>query len=176
MRFVPTSLQGAFTIAVEPREDERGFFARAWCQREMAAHDLNPRVVQCNLSFNHTRGTIRGLHYQVVPYQEAKLVRCIRGSIFDVIIDLRPESATYRKWLGVELSAENRQMLFVPEGFAHGYQTLQNDTEILYQVSEFYSPGSEAGIRWNDPAFAIDWPVEVTMISDKDLNYLNFPV
>jgi len=159
---------------MEPREDERGFFARAWCQREMAAHDLNPGVAQCNLSFNHTRGTIRGLHYQVVPYQEAKLIRCIRGRIFDVIIDLRPESATYRKWLGVELSAENRQMLFVPEGFAHGYQTLQDDTEIFYQVSEFYSPGSEDGIRWNDPAFAIKWPVEVTMISDKDANYPDF--
>jgi dTDP-4-dehydrorhamnose 3,5-epimerase len=176
MKFVPTTLQGACVIEVEPREDERGFFARAWCQREMAEQGLDPRVVQCNLSFNHTRGTVRGMHYQVVPYQESKLVRCVRGSIFDVVIDLRPESATYAKWFGVELSAENRNMLFVPEGFAHGYQTLLDDTEVFYQVSEFYQPGSEAGIRWDDPAFAIKWPIEATLISDKDRAHQDFPL
>jgi dTDP-4-dehydrorhamnose 3,5-epimerase len=176
MRFVPTTLQGATLIEVEPREDERGFFARAWCQREMDEHGLDPRVVQCNLSFNHTRGTVRGMHYQVAPYQESKLVRCLRGSIFDVIIDLRPESATYGKWFGIELSAQNRNMLFVPQGFAHGYQTLQGDTEVFYQVSEFYQPGSEAGIRWDDPAFAIKWPIEATLISDKDRTHPDFPV
>ena len=168
MKFVPTPLQGAHVIEVEAREDERGFFARAWCQREMAEHGLDPKVVQCNLSFNHTRGTVRGMHYQVAPHQESKLVRCLRGSIFDVVIDLRPESATFAQWFGVELSAANRKMLFVPVGFAHGYQTLQDDTEVFYQVSEFYQPGSEAGIRWDDPAFAIEWPIAATLISDKD--------
>jgi dTDP-4-dehydrorhamnose 3,5-epimerase len=161
-------------IKVEPREDERGFFARAWCQREMAEQGLDPRVVQCNLSFNHTCGTVRGMHYQIAPHQESKLVRCLRGSIFDVIIDLRPESATYAKWFGVELSAEERNMLFVPEGFAHGYQTLRENTEVFYQVSEFYQPGSEAGLRWDDPAFAIKWPIQATLISEKDRTHPDF--
>lgn len=176
MKFVPTPLQGAHVIEVEPREDERGFFARAWCQREMAEHGLDPKVVQCNLSFNHTLGTVRGMHYQVAPHQESKLVRCLRGSIFDVVIDLRPESTTFAHWFGVELSAANRKMLFIPVGFAHGYQTLQDDTEVFYQVSEFYQPGSEAGIRWDDPAFAIEWPVEATLISDKDRAHPDFHV
>jgi dTDP-4-dehydrorhamnose 3,5-epimerase len=176
MKFVPTTLQGAYVIEVEPREDERGFFARAWCQREMAEHGLDPKVVQCNLSFNHTRGTVRGMHYQLAPHQESKLVRCLRGSIFDVIIDLRPESPTYAKWFGVELSAEKRNMLFVPEGFAHGYQTLGDDTEVFYQVSEFYQPGSEAGIRWDDPSFSIQWPIQATLISAKDRGHPDFPV
>jgi dTDP-4-dehydrorhamnose 3,5-epimerase len=174
MRFVPTTLQGVFAIELERLEDQRGFFARAWCQHEFKEHGLNPHVVQCNLSFNRKQGTVRGMHYQVEPYQETKLVRCARGAIFDVVIDLRRHSPTFMRWFGIELSADNRKMLYVPEGFAHGYQTLQDDSEVFYQVSEFYQPGSEAGIRWDDPAFGIEWPLEGTMISEKDRAHPDF--
>lgn len=169
MIVTPLELDGAFIVDLELREDERGFFARTWARDEFEAHGLNPAIEQCNLSFNHLRGTLRGLHFQRAPYAEVKLIRCTRGAIFDVIVDLRPESATYTRWLGVELSAENRRALYVPEGFAHGYQTLVDATETHYQVSEPYAPQAEGGVRWDDPAFQIEWPAaETRTISDKD--------
>jgi dTDP-4-dehydrorhamnose 3,5-epimerase len=168
MRFQETPLSGAYLIELEPVGDPRGFFARAWCAREFSEQGLDPGTVQCNLSFNHQRGTLRGMHYQIPPHAETKLVRCIRGSIYDVIIDLRPESPTYTHWFGAELSADNRSMLYIPKGFAHGYQTMEDNTEVFYQVSEFYRPGSEGGVRWNDPRFGIEWPLEVSVISAKD--------
>jgi dTDP-4-dehydrorhamnose 3,5-epimerase len=166
--FTETALPGAFIIEPELREDERGFFARAWCREEFEAHGLDPRLVQVNLSWNHSAGTLRGMHYQRAPHGEAKLVRCTRGRIWDAIVDLRPASPAFGRWVGVELSARNRAMLYVPEGFAHGYLTLEDDTEVLYQVSEFYTPGAEGGVRHDDAAFAIAWPVPITVISDKD--------
>jgi dTDP-4-dehydrorhamnose 3,5-epimerase len=175
MRFVETPLAGAFVIDLEPRVDERGFFARAWCANEFAAHGLNAHIVQANLSTNRTRGTLRGLHYQVPPYEEAKIVRCIRGAIYDVIVDLRPDSRTYLEWFGVELTAENRRMLYVPERFAHGFQTLEDDSEVFYQVTQFYTPDSERGIRWDDPAIRIAWPaVDERVISPKDQTWPAF--
>jgi dTDP-4-dehydrorhamnose 3,5-epimerase len=175
MRFTPTSLQGAVVIDLEPIEDSRGFFARAWDERELAEHGLETRIAQCNVSFNKRKGTLRGMHLQNRPYEEVKLIRCVRGSIFDVIIDLRPESVSYKQWTGVELSARNRSMLYVPRGFAHGFQTLEEDTETFYMVSEFYVPGAEAGLRWNDPAFSIEWPLGgPSEISDKDRNWPDF--
>jgi dTDP-4-dehydrorhamnose 3,5-epimerase len=170
--FRETSLKDVFIIEPERIEDERGFFARAWCKKEFEAHGLNPCVVQINLSFSKKRSTLRGMHYQGVPHQEAKLFRCIRGAIYDVIIDLRPASPTYLKWIGVELTADNRKMLYVPEGFAHGYQTLVDNTEVLYPVSQFYSPESERGVRWNDPTFGIEWPDrDNVVISQKDKSW-----
>lgn len=174
MKFESTRLAGAYVIEVERIEDDRGFFARAWCQREVAEQGLNPRVAQCNVSFNRERGTLRGMHYQVEPYREVKVVRCIRGAIWDAIVDLRPDSPTFKRWIGVELTAENRRALYVPEGFAHGYQTLAADSEVFYQVSEFYQPGSEAGLRWNDPAIGIEWPLEPTAMSAKDRAHPDF--
>jgi dTDP-4-dehydrorhamnose 3,5-epimerase len=174
MRFTETPLSGAYVIDLETIEDDRGFFARAWCQREFEAQGLNARLVQCNLSFNRARGTLRGLHYQVEPHREVKLVRCIRGAIFDAIVDLRPGSPTYRRWFGVELTAENHQMLYVPEGFAHGYLTLSDTSEIFYQVSEFYASGSERGLRWDDPAFAIEWPIPIAVVSPRDQQHPPF--
>ena len=171
MIFEETKLAGAFIIKLEKLEDERGFFARAWCQKEFDDAGINSRVVQANLSYNEKKGTLRGMHYQVSPYQEAKLVRCFRGAIYDVIVDLRSDSPTYKDWIGVELSAQNRQVLFVPEGFAHGFQTLESQTEVFYQVSEFYTPGAEKGARYNDPAFGIDWPLPVSVISEKDAGW-----
>jgi dTDP-4-dehydrorhamnose 3,5-epimerase len=172
MIFTPTKLSGAYVIDLEKREDERGFFARAWCRHEFEEHGLDARLVQCNVSFNHAKGTLRGMHMQQAPHGEAKLVRCTRGAIYDVIIDLRPESPTHRRWLGLELSQENRTMLYVPEGFAHGYQTLSDGAETFYQVSEYYTPGAERGVRWDDPAFAIDWPPEERrVISEKDASW-----
>ena len=174
MFFTETELAGAYIIDLDRREDNRGFFARTWAQEEFEAHGLNSRVVQANLSYNHTRGTIRGMHYQRAPYAETKLVRCVQGAIYDVIIDLRPESATYKRWIGVELTAENRRALFIPEGFAHGFQTLADNSDVTYQVSEFYTPGAEGGIRYNDPAFEIQWPLDVTVISEKDKQWPDF--
>ncbi len=168
MIFVETMLKGAFIIEIEKREDHRGFFARSWCQREFTEHGLNPHPVQTNVSFSKKKGTLRGMHYQISPYEESKLVRCTRGAIYDVIIDLRPDSPTYRKWVGVELTPDSYRMLYVPEKFAHGFQTLEDDTEVTYQVTQFYTPGSERGIRWNDPVFNIQWPLDVQVISDKD--------
>ena len=168
MIFTPTKLEGAYLIDLDKREDERGFFARAWCRQEFEEHGLNPALVQCNVSFNKEKGTLRGMHLQVEPHQEAKLVRCTRGAIYDVIIDLRPGSKTFKQWIGAELTAENYRMLYVPEGFAHGYLTLADETETFYQVSEFYTPGAERGLRFDDPVFAIEWPGETRVISEKD--------
>jgi dTDP-4-dehydrorhamnose 3,5-epimerase len=169
MKFSETKLKGAFIIEPEKAEDDRGFFARMWCQNEFKAQGLSPNFVQINLSFNKYRGIIRGLHYQTTPYEEAKLFRCTRGAIYDVIIDLRPESPTYLKWAGFELTADNRKMLYVPENFANGYQALSDNAEVFYLVSQFYSPDSEKGIRYNDPAFNIEWPEkDDSVISEKD--------
>ena len=175
MIFTETSLKGAFIIELERIEDARGFFARTWCQKEFEAHGLSTRLVQCNVSFNKKPGTLRGMHYQTTPHEEAKLVRCTSGVIYDAIIDLRPESPTYLQWIGAELTADNRRMLYVPENFAHGYQTLTHDTEIFYQVSQFYSPESERGVRWNDPAFGIEWPeTENIIVSEKDKDWPDY--
>jgi dTDP-4-dehydrorhamnose 3,5-epimerase len=175
MIFSPTRLEGAYVIDLEPREDERGFFARAWCEREFGEHGLNPRLVQCNLSFNFRKGTLRGMHFQRPPHAEAKLVRCTRGAIYDVVIDLRPNSPTFKEWVGVDLTADNRRMLYVPEGLAHGYQTLVDDTETFYQVSEFYTPDAEAGVRWDDPAFGIEWPdPRGAFLSEKDRSWPDY--
>ena len=174
MIFTETKLKGAFIIELELREDERGFFARSWCRQEFEVHGLNIRLAQCNISFNKRKGTLRGMHYQLAPHAEAKLVRCTRGAIYDVIIDLRPDSSTFKQWISLELSAENHRMLYVPEGFAHGYQTLENNTEIFYQVSEFYHPESERGVRWDDPVFGIEWPLSMKIISAKDQSYAGF--
>ena len=168
MKFTETKLKGAFIIEIEKLTDERGFFARSWCRKEFEDHALTSRVVQANVSYNRQKGTMRGMHYQIAPYQESKLIRCTRGAIYDVIIDLRPDSATYKHWIGVELTDDNYTMFFVPEDFAHGFLTLTDNTEITYQVSQFYTPGSEKGIRFDDTAFDIQWPLEVTIISDKD--------
>lgn len=175
MIFTETKLKGAFIIEIEKRGDERGFFARAWCQREFEAHGLNMRWIQANLAFSRRRGTLRGLHYQIAPYGEAKLMSCIRGAIYDVIVDLRPQSPTCKQWLGVELTADSHKMLYVPAGFAHGYQTLVDNTETFYPVSQFYAPEFEGGVRWNDPAFGIEWPeVDERIISGKDKNWPDY--
>lgn len=175
MRFIETELKGAFLIEIEPREDERGFFARAWCEEEFRAHGLNPQIRQCNISFNRYRGTLRGMHYQVAPYGEVKVVRCTAGAVYDVIIDLRPESPTYCRWTGVELSQSNRRMLYIPEGFAHGFQTLQDNTELFYQMSESFHPEAARGVRWDDPLFGITWPpVERRILSERDRQFPDF--
>lgn len=168
MIFKQTRLPGAFLLELEQREDARGFFARTFCRKEFEAHGINPEVAQCNVSVNRRKGTLRGMHYQTAPHQEAKLVRCVRGAIFDAIIDLRPESASYGQWAGFELSEASYKMLYVPGEFAHGYLTLTEHTEVIYQVSEFYSPECERGIRWNDPTFGIEWPITPELVSDKD--------
>ena len=169
MLFTETPLVDAFFIDLERRSDDRGFFARSFCAAEFEAHGLKPAVAQCNLSFNHHRGTLRGMHYQTAPATEVKLVRCTRGAIYDVIVDLRPHSPTYMQHLGVELSEENRRALYVPEMFAHGYQALTDGAEVTYQVSESYTPGCERGLRHDDPALGIVWPIPVTVISEKDM-------
>jgi len=174
MIILPTALHGAYVIDLEKREDSRGFFARAWCRREFEQHHLVPDLMQANLSYNTMKGTLRGMHYQAAPYGEVKLVRCTRGRLYDVIVDLRPESSTYGRWLGVELTADNRLMLYVPAGFAHGYETLEDNTEALYLVSEYYTPGAERGVRYDDPAFEIVWPLPVTSVSEKDQQWPNF--
>jgi dTDP-4-dehydrorhamnose 3,5-epimerase len=174
MIFTETKLKGAFILDLEHREDDRGFFARTFCAKEFEAHGLKPTVAQCNLSFNHKAGTMRGMHYQIPPAAETKLVRCTRGAIYDVIIDLRPDSPTYMEYVGVELSADNRRALYVPELFAHGYLALTDGAEVGYQVGEFYTPGYERGIRYDDPAFEIEWPMSVAVISDKDAAWAPF--
>ncbi|MGH8001736.1 MAG: dTDP-4-dehydrorhamnose 3,5-epimerase [Brasilonema sp.] len=168
MLLTETSLQGAFLIDLEQRQDTRGFFARTFCQEEFSAHGLKPTIAQCNLAFNYKKGTLRGMHYQVAPATEVKLVRCTHGAIYDVIIDLRPESPTYKLHIGVELTAQNRRALYVPEMFAHGYQTLTDAAEIVYQMSEFYAPEYQSGLRYDDPAFGIEWPLPISEISQKD--------
>jgi dTDP-4-dehydrorhamnose 3,5-epimerase len=174
MIFTPTQISGAFVIEPERIEDDRGFFARTFCNREFTAHGLQTEFVQCNISFNKKKGTLRGMHYQAAPYQEAKLVRCTAGAIYDVIIDLRPDSATFTQWVATQLSAENRKMLYIPKDFAHGFLTLADNTEIFYQMSQFFEPRAARGLCWNDPAFDIQWPAPVTVISPKDQNYPDF--
>jgi dTDP-4-dehydrorhamnose 3,5-epimerase len=174
MIFEKTDLEGAFLIRLEKLEDERGFFARSFCQREFEEHGLNPRLAQCNISSNKAKGTLRGMHFQAAPCSEAKLVRCIRGAIHDVIIDLRPESHTYTKHFFIELTANAYDALYVPEGFAHGFLTLEPESCVFYQMSEFYAPGYARGFRWNDPAFNIQWPHPPSVISERDANYPDY--
>jgi dTDP-4-dehydrorhamnose 3,5-epimerase len=169
MRFTETRLKGAYFIEIEPMEDERGFFARNWCQKEFSSHRLNARFVQCNISFNKERGTLRGMHYQLGPNAETKLVSCTSGAIYDVIIDLRPQSSTFRQWIGEKLTAENHKMIYIPEGFAHGFQTLTDNCNLFYFHTGFYQSNREGRIRYNDPLLGISWPMEVTCISKKDL-------
>lgn len=174
MKFTETKLKGAFILDLELREDPRGFFARTFCQKEFEAHGLKPTVAQCNCSFNHKKGTMRGMHYQIPPAAETKLIRCTRGAIYDVIVDLRPDSPTYLQHIGVELTEHNRRQLYVPEMFAHGYLTLSDGAEVTYQVGEFYTPGYERGIRFDDPALNIEWPVPIEVISEKDASWPAF--
>jgi len=174
MIFNKTSLNDAFLIKLEKKGDDRGFFARSWDTKVFEENGLNPKIVQCNISRSSKKGTLRGMHYQIAPFEESKLIRCIRGKIFDVLIDLRKNSSTYKKWEGFELSSENHNMIYVPEGFVHGFQSLEDNTEIFYQVSQYYNPESERGIRWNDPMFMIKWPLEEKIISNKDSNWLDF--
>lgn len=174
MIFTETPLRGAFIVDLEPREDDRGFFARTFCVKEFAERGLNPNVVQCNLSSSVKAGTLRGMHFQETLAGEAKLVRCVRGAVHDVVVDLRPESFTYRQAYAVELTTENRRALYVPESFGHGFQTLLDDTEVEYQMSEFYAPQHARGFRYDDIAFSIQWPRPVTMISARDLEWPPF--
>jgi len=171
MHFVETPIAGPKVVELDMKSDSRGFFARGFCAKEMAENGLDSQVVQANLSFNKERGTLRGMHYQRAPHQESKLVRCIHGSIFDVVVDLRRDSPTYLKWFGTTLSAENRRALFVPKGFGHGYQTLEDNTEVLYLVSEYYEPGAGGGARYDDPLVGIEWPLPATNVSEQDLNW-----
>ncbi|NOR64596.1 MAG: dTDP-4-dehydrorhamnose 3,5-epimerase [Candidatus Scalindua sp.] len=174
MNFIKTEIEGLYVVELNKLGDERGFFARAWCEKEFAGKNLTSRMVQANTSYSKNKGTLRGLHYQVSPHEEAKLMRCIKGAIFDVAVDLRPDSGTYKKWFGIELTESNRRMLFIPEGFAHGYQTLVEDTEVFYMSSAFYASEAERGLRWNDPAIAIKWPITENLnITDKDRSWVD---
>ena len=168
MRFAPTPIAGAWVLDLERREDERGFFARTWCEREFREHGLHDHLAQCSVSFNQRRGTLRGMHFQTAPHAEAKVVSCPRGRIWDVVLDLRAESATYCQWYGVELSPENYRALYVPPGCAHGMVTLEDDTLVQYQISVAYVPGHQAAVRWNDPAFGIAWPIAAPVLSERD--------
>ncbi len=174
MKFIPTTLKDAHLIEMEPFCDERGIFARAFCRTEFEGAGMKPEVAQCNISCNVRKGVLRGLHYQLGPFGETKTVRCTRGAIYDVIVDIRPWSPTCLKWFGVELTADNRRMLYVPEGFAHGYETLSDDSEVFYMVSQSYAPAFERGIRWNDPLFRIEWPLPNPLVSKKDSAYPDF--
>ena len=174
MTFHETKIPGALEICIEPIKDDRGFFARAWCARECEAHGLDSGLQQCNISFNTRKGTLRGMHYQVAPFAETKLVRCTRGAVYDVLLDLRPQSPTFKEWIAVTLTAESRNMVYVPKGCAHGFLTLQDETEVFYQMSEVYNAESARGVRWNDPAFGINWLGRVEVISDRDRNYPDF--
>ena len=176
MIFTALRLSGAYLIQIEPHRDARGFFARTWCEREFAAHGLDPRLVQSSLSFNQAAGTLRGMHYQTAPHSEAKLVRCAAGAIHDVIIDLRPDAPTFLEHLAVELRATTHDALYIPAGFAHGFQTLEPETVVLYQMSEFYHPESAAGVRWNDPTFGIRWPIALPILHERDAAYPDFAV
>lgn len=174
MKFTPLKLKDAFRIELEPRGDERGFFARQFCKHELAAHGISNEIQQANLSFSRNQGTLRGLHFQRAPHAECKLVRCLRGSLFDVLLDIRPDSPTFGQWHGEVLTPDNRTMLCIPEGFAHGFQTLVDETEILYLVTASYAPQHEGGVRWNDPRFNIEWPLEPTVMSDRDRAFPDF--
>jgi len=172
--FNETKLKGAYIIQPEQIKDERGFFARTWDKKEFEKYGLNAQLVQCSLSYNKKKGTIRGLHYQTAPYEEAKLVSCTRGKIFDVIIDLRINSKTFKEWISTELNEENYKIMYVPEGCAHGFQTLEDNTEVFYQISQYFSPKNYTGIRWDDPTFKIRWPLNISIISKKDSSYKSF--
>ncbi len=174
MIFSETNLAGAYVIEIEKNEDERGFFARTWDKKEFLELGLSSEFVQSSISYNKKKGTIRGMHYQTKPYEENKIVRCVKGKIFDVIIDLRLNSKFYKKWFSIELSENNHKMLYIPKGFAHGFQTLEDNTEILYDISQFFHPEFSKGIRWDDKIFGIEWPIELSLISKKDLNYTSF--
>jgi dTDP-4-dehydrorhamnose 3,5-epimerase len=174
MKFLETRISGVFEVLPELLSDERGFFARSWCQKEFAAHGLTSRMVQCNISDSLRKGTLRGMHLQAAPFAETKLIRCTRGSIFDVALDLRPGSPTYKQWVAAVLTAENHGMLFIPEGCAHGFLTLEDNCEVFYQMSEFYHPEAARGVRWNDPAFGIEWPGKAEVISARDAAYSDF--
>ena len=174
MIFKETKLKGAFIIEIQKLEDERGFFGRSWCANELKAHGLKINIAQANISFSKKKGTLRGMHCQIDPFQETKLIRCTQGSIFDVIIDLRPDSPTYKQWYGVELSQDNYKMLYVPEDFAHGFITLKDNCEVTYLVTQFYTPNAEGGIRWNDKQFNIQWPLTPVVISEKDKGHPDF--
>jgi dTDP-4-dehydrorhamnose 3,5-epimerase len=170
----PAGLAGAYVIDIEPRADARGFFARVWCAREYAEHGLETTLAQASVSVSVKRGTLRGMHYQVAPHDEVKIVRCTRGAIYDVIIDLRPGSPTYLRHVGFELSAANHRQLYIPKGFAHGFQTLADDCEVYYQMSAFYTPEAQRGVRWNDPRFNIAWPIADAIMNDRDRRYPDF--
>lgn len=174
MIFTPTGLAGAFFIDLEARQDERGFFARVWCARELTEHGLDTTCAQASVSFTKRRGTLRGMHYQVPPHAEIKIVRCTRGAMYDVIIDLRPDSSTYLRHIGVELTADNRRQLYIPTGMAHGFQTLTDDCEVFYQMSAFYAPEAQRGVRWDDPAFSIVWPIAAAQLNERDRLYPDF--
>lgn len=176
MFFRETKISGVFEIELDRKPDERGFFARTWCREEFGEHGLNPELAQCSISYNAKKGTLRGMHFQSAPHTEAKLVRCTQGSIFDVAIDLRPSSPTYTQWVGSNLSAENRNMLYIPEGCAHGFLTLEDHAEVLYFISEFYHPESSHGFRWNDPSFGVKWPGDPLVMSDRDRQYPDFEI
>lgn len=171
MIFKETTLPGAYVIEPERINDHRGFFARVWCKKELQQHGLNNELSQSNIGFSYRKGTVRGLHFQRIPHAESKIVRCTRGSIFDVIVDLRPESSTYKCWFGVELSDENRKMIYVPEGMAQGYITLQDNTEINYHTSEFFNVEAASGVRFDDPVLGIQWPLAATVVSEQDRNW-----
>lgn len=170
MKFIPAPLKGVFLIKSEPKADYRGHFGRVWCCEEAEAHGLEKDFVQVNSAFSHKRGTLRGMHFQKAPHLEAKVIRCTRGSVYDVCVDIRPNSATFGNWYGAELTDDNGTMMYIPKGFAHGYLTLEDNCEVMYLVSEFYHPESEGGLHYNDPQVAISWPVEITLISEKDSN------
>ena len=171
MKFIETPLAGLYVLEIEPLNDDRGFFARSFCVQDFQAHGLEGAVVQCNISFNEKAGILRGLHFQAAPHEEAKLVRCTRGAIYDVAVDVRPDSRTYLKWFAAELTSENRRMMYIPQGFAHGFQTLADKSEVFYLMSEFYHPESARGLRWDDPTLGITWPLANRIISDKDRTY-----
>ncbi len=174
MIFTETKLKGAYVIDLERVSDERGFFARRWCAKEFSSHGLSPIIVQANVGHNAKRGTIRGMHFQIAPHAEVKVVHCSRGVLYDVIVDLRDGSPTRGQWIGAELTADNGRMLYVPEGFAHGYQTLEDETDLVYQTSQFYAKESAKGVRYNDPAFAIAWPLPVSVVSSGDANWPDY--
>ncbi len=174
MKYIETSLPGVYVIEIEPVTDNRGFFARTWCRNEFASRGLESHLAQCSVSFNHNRGTLRGMHYQAHPLEECKLVRCTMGAIYDVVLDLRIESPTYLKWISVELTADNRKMVYVPKGMAHGFQTLVDNSEVFYQITVPYKPDYARGVRWDDPAFSIQWPVPDPIMSERDRSYPDY--
>lgn len=174
MKFIETPLEGVYLIELEPVHDERGFFARTWCKAEFQKHGLNPNLAQCSLSFNKKKGTLRGMHYQCEPHQEAKLVRCCAGAIYDVVLDLRRGSQTFGKWFVAELSASDQKTLYIPEGCAHGFQSLEDESTVFYQISESYHPESARGVRWNDPLFSINWPIATPILSERDCSFADY--